>query len=158
MSTGQRRSDTAALVIDASPRTVYQAFVDPVSLMEWLPPSGMRGRALEYDFREGGRYRIELTYESGIGSGKTSDRTDVSAGRFIELIAGRRIKQTVEFESKDPTLAGEMTMTWSFDAAPGGVNVSIVADNVPSGISKAQHDDGLRSSLENLASFVARRR
>jgi hypothetical protein len=35
----------------------------------------MTGRALEYDFRDGGRYRIELRYDDGTaaGSGKTTD-------------------------------------------------------------------------------------
>lgn len=153
-----RRTDTASRVIDTFPDALYQAFADPLALMQWLPPSGMSGRALEYDFREGGRYRVELRYERGIGSGKTSDRTDVSCGRFLELRPGRRIKQSVEFESNDPALSGEMTMTWSFEPAPRGVNVTIVADSVPPGISKADHDVGLRSSLDNLASFVERLR
>ena len=50
-----------------------------------------------------------------------------------------------------------MTMTWAFDSAHGGTTVTVTADNVPSGITKADHDAGLRSSLENLAAFVERR-
>lgn len=96
-------------------------------------PSGMSGRALEYDFRDGGRYKIELRYEDGTstGSGKTTDRTDITKGRFLQLVPGRRIKQSVEFESSDPTLAGEMTMTWSFEPASEGAMVTVTADNVP---------------------------
>ncbi len=41
------RSDTAWRVIGAPPDTIYQAFSSPASLMQWLPPSGMSGRALE---------------------------------------------------------------------------------------------------------------
>jgi hypothetical protein len=36
--------------------------------------------------------------------------------------------------------------------------VTVTADNVPSGISKADHDRALRSSLDNLAGFVERPR
>jgi hypothetical protein len=72
----------------------------------------------------------------------------------LQLVPGRRIWQSVEFESSDPTFAGEMTMTWSFDPASEGAMVTVTADNAPSDISKADHDAGLRSSLDNLAGFV----
>lgn len=152
----QRRSDTATRVIRASPDTIYQAFADAAALVQWLPPSGMSGHALEYDFKEGGRYRIELRYDERMSpkSGKTTDRTDITNGRFPELLPGRRIKQSVTFESTGPALLGEMTITWSFDAAPNGTTVTITADNVPHGISKSDHDVGLPSSLEKLAAFV----
>jgi uncharacterized protein YndB with AHSA1/START domain len=155
-----KRRDTASRTIAASPERIYQAFVEPASLMEWLPPSGMTGRALQYDFRRAGRYRIELRYRGGAsaGAGKTTDRTDVTKGQFIELIPGRRITQSVEFESSDPGFAGEMIVTWSFEPAPEGSLVSVTADNVPNGISKADHDAGLRSSLDHLATFVTRER
>lgn len=156
----RRRSDTASRVIGASPDTIYESFLDPASLMQWLPSSGMSGQALEYDFREGGHYRIELRYEAAMssGSGKTTNRTDITTGRFLELAPGRRIRQTVEFESSDPSFAGEMTMTWSFEPASGGAMVSVTAENVPAGISKSDHDAGLTSSLDNLAGFVERQR
>jgi uncharacterized protein YndB with AHSA1/START domain len=145
-------------VIAASPDVIYAAFASAESLMQWLPPSGMTGRALEYDFREGGRYRIELRYEHPSGSGgKTTEQTDITTGRFVQLLPGRRITQSVEFESSDPAFAGEMMMTWSFDPAPAGTTVAITADNVPNGIGKADHDAGLKSSLDNLAGFVERR-
>lgn len=152
-----RRIDSASRTIDAPAQLVFQAFVQPASLMAWLPPQGMSGRAIEYDFREGGRYRIELRYEQDAGAGKTTGQTDITQGRFLELIAGRRITQSVEFESDDPSFAGEMMMAWSFEPVSKGTLVTIVATNVPSGISKADHDAGLRSSLDQLAAFVERR-
>ena len=158
-NTDRRRSDAATRFIHASPDTIYQAFASAEALMQWLPPAGMSGRALEYDFHEGGLYRIELRYDEKLSTepGKTTGRTDITNGRFLELRPGRHITQSVEFESSDPTFAGEMTMTWSFDIAAEGTTVTITVDNVPSGINKADHDAGLRSSLENLAAFVERR-
>jgi uncharacterized protein YndB with AHSA1/START domain len=152
----RRRSDVATRVIDASHDTIYQAFASAASLMQWLPPAGMSGRALEYEFREGGRYRIELRYDAKAAgaAGKTTGRTDITHGRFLELQRGRRITQSVEFESSDPAFADVMTMTWAFDPAPQGTTVTVRADNVPDGISKSDHDAGLRSSLRNLAVFV----
>jgi len=151
------RTDIASRLIAASPQAIYRAFVDPEALMEWLPPEGMTGRVLEFDPREGGRYRIELAYE-GEGppsdKAKTTARTDISTGRFLALVPGKRIVQSVEFESANPAFAGEMVVIWSLDAAPDGTMVTVTAENVPPGISKADHDAGLNSSLENLARFV----
>ena len=45
-------------------------------------------------------------------------------------------------------------MTWSLSPTAGGTKVSIIAENVPTGISKEDHDVGLRSTLENLGKFV----
>lgn len=150
------RVDTASRVIDALPAEIYAAFSDAASLMKWLPPSGMTGRAIEYDFRLGGSYRIELRYagEQATASGKTTDQTDISKGHFLELRPEHRIKQSVQFDSNDPAFAGEMTMTWSFEPTAEGTRVTIRADHVPRGISKADHDAGLRSSLDQLAAFV----
>jgi uncharacterized protein YndB with AHSA1/START domain len=152
------RTDRASLEIPAAPEAVYAAFADAEKLMSWLPPGGMTGRALGYDFRPGGRYRIALTYDASApaGSGKTADRTDVSAGRFVRLEPGRTIVQSVEFEAADAAFAGEMTITWSFDRIARGTRVTVTAENVPAGISQADHDAGLRSSLENLARFCTR--
>ncbi len=151
-----RRTDSATMEVSATPEAVYAAFAHPAALMQWLPPGTMTGRALEYDFRQGGRYRIALTYDDAAPStvGKTTERTDVSTGHFLSLEPGRRIVQSVEFESADAALAGEMTMTWSFEVTPSGTRVTITAENVPSAISKVDHDEGLRSSLENLAKYV----
>lgn len=151
------RTDTASLLIAAPPDTLYRAFADAEALMAWLPPADMTGRALEYDFREGGRYRLELTYgdASAVGAGKTSSQTDVSSGRFVALEVNRRITQSVEFDSADESFAGEMLMTWRFEPAPSGTLVTITAEGVPHGIRPEDHDQGLRSSLENLARFAA---
>lgn len=156
-TTGRRR-DTASIIVPADPDSVWAAFAEPDSLMEWLPPGRMTGRALEYDFRVGGRYRIELTYEDSAASsaGKSTRRTDVSVGRFLSLDAGKRVVQSVEFESDDPAYAGEMRLTWAFESLPPGTRVTVTAEDVPPGISKPDHDAGLRGSLENLAKFLAR--
>jgi uncharacterized protein YndB with AHSA1/START domain len=150
------RTDTATRLVRVSPEALYRAFIDPGALMAWLPPRGMSGRALRFEPREGGRYRIELALEGeGHGAvGKTTERTDITSGRFLELIPGRRIVQSVEFESADPAFAGTMVMTWSLEPSGRGTRVTISAENVPAGISAGDHAAGLASSLDNLARFV----
>ena len=150
-----KRIDSAARVIKATPETIYKAFVDPKALVSWLPPKGMKGQIYEFEARDGGVYRMSLTYETNHSTpGKTSEEVDVVQGRFLELIPNKRVVQLVEFESEDPIYAGEMIMTWSLTVGPKGTKVSIVCENVPEGIRKVDHDDGLRSTLENLANFT----
>ncbi|HYG48690.1 MAG TPA: SRPBCC domain-containing protein [Allosphingosinicella sp.] len=81
------RTDTATRFVPASPDAVYRAFVDPSALIAWLPPAGMSGHILEFEPREGGRYRIELALEGeGHGAtGKTTERTDHAAGLASSL-------------------------------------------------------------------------
>jgi len=156
MSVSSGRTDTASIVVSATASDVYRAFASADAVMAWLPPGKMTGRALEYDFREGGRYRVELSYagDERDGVGKTTGRTDVSRGRFVALEPAKRIVQSVEFETTDASFAGEMTMRWSFESLPEGTRVTVSAENVPPGITKADHDAGLRASLENLARFL----
>lgn len=61
-------------------------------------------------------------------SAKTTGRTDVSAGRFISLEPTRRMVQSVEFDSDDASLWGEMIMTWSFEPTAAGTMVTITAE------------------------------
>lgn len=156
--TATGRTDTASIVIaDVRVTDVFRAFVDPESVMAWLPPGDMTGRALEYEFREGGRYRIELTYagDSHTSVGKTTALTDLTGGRFLAVEPGKRIVQSVEFESDAAAFAGEMLFTWSFEAVSEGTRVTVAAENVPPGITEADHQAGLQSSLDNLARFLA---
>ena len=65
-----------------------------------------------------------------------------------------RVVQLVEFESEDPAFSGEMTMTWLLVPVARGTQVTIRAENVPEGIPPEDHEEGMRSTLANLARFV----
>ena len=98
---------------------------------------------------------MALTYRGDHpNAGKSSENTDVVEGQFAELVPNERVVQLVTFQSNDPAFAGEMRMTWNLSQAVGGTDVSIIAENVPTGISKADHDVGMRSTLDQLARFV----
>lgn len=153
-ASGGRRTDTASRVIRASPRTIYRAFVDPDAWVSWIPPGGMTGRIEAFDARVGGGYRMTLTYEDRSIAGKSTQHSDVVEGRFVELIPDERVVQAVEFQSDDPGFAGTMTMTWALRTVQGGTEVTITCENVPEGISQQDHDEGLKSTLGNLAAFT----
>ena len=149
------RVDSASRFIPASPSAVYRAFAERGAMEKWLPPTGMFGQMLEFDFREGGSYRMRLTYiDPRQGRGKTTSDSDEVEVKLVRLIDGKRIEQAVSFESEDPAFSGVMRMTWMFQPAKNGTFVTIRCENVPEGIRPEDHEAGLNSTLDNLASFL----
>lgn len=152
----QTRTDAASRTIRASAGAIYRAFVDPTSLAAWLPPKGMSARIERFEPQIGGSYRIVLSYDEpgDAAPGKASADTDIVEGRFTALVPSERIVWEVAFLSDDPAFAGTMTMTWRLKELRDGTEVTILCENVPTGIRKGDHETGLRSTLENLAKFV----
>ncbi|GAA2590520.1 hypothetical protein GCM10010435_81480 [Winogradskya consettensis] len=149
------RTDAASRVIAASIDRVYAALVDPEALMSWLPPDGMSGRFERFDAYPGGSYRLVLTYaDASAAQGKTTVDTDIVEAEFVDIVPGVRVVQAVTFVSDDPAQAGIMTMTWEVTAVEHGTRVEFRAENVPAGISPADHAAGLNSSLANLAEHL----
>ena len=149
------RTDTASRVIAAPLDRVYAALVDPQALTAWLPPDGMSGRFERFDARPGGSYRLVLTYaDASTARGKTTADSDVVEARFVDIVADARVVQAVTFVSDDPAQAGTMTMTWEVTRVEHGTRVEFRAENVPAGISAADHAAGLSSSLANLAEHL----
>jgi uncharacterized protein YndB with AHSA1/START domain len=150
------RADAAARLIPAGTEQVYAALTTSDALAAWLPPEGMSGRFEHFEARTGGGYRLVLTYADADAVGKTTAHTDVVEARFVELVPGTRVVHAVDFESGDAAYAGTMTMTWELTPVDGGTRVDIQADNVPPGISAADHAAGMASSLANLATYLER--
>lgn len=105
-----------------------------------------------FEPRIGGRFQMTLIFAST--PGKSTDNTDVVVGRFVDLVPRQRIVQAFEFDSPDPAFAGTMTMRWELESAAGGTVVTVVAESVPPGISQADHEAGMHSSLAHLAAYV----
>jgi uncharacterized protein YndB with AHSA1/START domain len=115
----------------------------------------MTARFERFDPTPGGSYRIVLTYsDPGESRGKSSADSDVVEARYVEIVPNDRVVQAVDFVSDDPAFAGTMTMTWAVHVVDSGTCVEFIADDVPDGISPADHAVGLASSLDNLASYV----
>ncbi|MGB3335807.1 MAG: SRPBCC domain-containing protein [Devosia sp.] len=149
------RTDTAARTIRATPQALYQALVTASALEEWMPPSGMTGEMTEFDPRPGGRYRMILRYDDPSISGKSGGNEDIAEARFVDLVPNERIVQEVDFASDDPRFQGTMTMSTTLTPLGDETEVRFTAENVPEGISAADHAEGMTSSLENLARFMA---
>jgi uncharacterized protein YndB with AHSA1/START domain len=149
------RTDSASRVIAAPLESVWAAFVDPEALVVWLPPGGMTGRFERFDARPGGSYRMVLTHSDVSGApGKATVDSDIVEARVVDIVPGERVVHAVDFVSDDPAYAGTMIMNWEVSAVDAGTRVSIVAEDVPDGISAEDHAAGLASSLVKLAAYV----
>ena len=107
-----------------------------------------------FDAREGGSFRISLTYDAPTGTGKTTAHTDTYHGRFVKLVTNKQVVEVVEFETTDPALRGEMTITISLDDVDGGTDVFVVYEGLPRGVSIADNETGTRMALAKLAALV----
>ena len=139
----------------AAPRErVYAALVDPAAVARWRFPQGMTCAVHEFDAREGGTLRISLTYDAPDRTGKTAGRTDTYRGRFVTLVPGELVVEVDEFETSDPALAGEMTITIHLSEADGGTQLDAVHDGLPAAVAPADNEAGWHESLARLAALV----
>jgi uncharacterized protein YndB with AHSA1/START domain len=140
--------------INAPHATVYRALLDASAVTKWMVPDGMTSHVHDFNAREGGAFRISLTYNAARGRGKTTAHTDTYHGRFMKLVPNEQVVEVVEFETKDPAMKGEMTVTISLVEANGGTDLIALHDRLPSGLSPADNEKGWRMSLEKLAKLV----
>ena len=141
--------------IRAPRAAVYRALLDPRAIAKWKVPDGMTSQVHEFDAREGGAIRVSLTYDAPTGTGKTTAHTDTYHGRFVKLVPNEQVVEVDEFETTDPALRDEMTITVTLTDAPdGGTDLVAVHKGLPSGVSPADNETGWRMSLAKLAVLV----
>ncbi|ACL16736.1 SRPBCC family protein [Methanosphaerula palustris] len=109
--------------INAPRAIVYRALLDAHAVATWMVPTGMTSTVHSFDAREGGSFRISLTYDTPTGTGKTTAQTDTFHGRFVKLVPNAQVVEVVEFETPDPTLSGEMTISYTLSDANGGTDI-----------------------------------
>jgi uncharacterized protein YndB with AHSA1/START domain len=141
--------------IDAPRAAVYRALLDPRAIERWKVPDGMACQVHEFDAREGGSFRVSLTYDAPTGAGKTAAHTDTYHGRFVKLVPDEQVVELAEFETEDPAFRGVMTITTTLtDAGSGGTELKAVHEGLPPGVSPADNETGWRMALGKLASLL----
>ena len=117
----------------------------------------MSSHVHEFDAREGGSFRVSLTYDAPSGAGKSDSNTDTYHGHFARLLPDEQVVEVFEFEASDPALGGTMTMTTSLRDVDGGTEVLIVHEGIPDSVPAADNETGTRMALDNLAALVEER-
>jgi uncharacterized protein YndB with AHSA1/START domain len=140
--------------VNAPREVVYGALLDPRAVATWMVPTGMASHVHAFDPREGGTLRISLTYDAPTGTGKTTPQTDTYHGRFVKLVPNEQVVEVVEFETTDPALQGQMTITFTLVDADGGTDIIAVHAGLPRGVPAADNEVGWQMSLAKLAALV----
>ncbi len=143
--------------VNAPRASVYRALLDARAVATWMVPNGMTSKVHAFEPLEGGSFRISLTYDEPTGTGKSTAHTDTFHGRFVKLVPNEKVVEVVEFETTDPTMRGEMTITFTLADADGGTDILAEHDGLPPGLSPADNEVGWRMSLEKLAALVEAR-
>ncbi len=150
---GRVYTQSAVRLVRAPRPVVYRALLDRAAVARWRVPDGMTAEVLEFEPREGGRFRVSLTYH-GDEAGKTSGHTDTYAGHFVRLVPDEQVVEVMAFESAEEAFAGEMTMTTNLRDAEGGTEVELVHEGIPDAVRPEDNEDGTRMTLANLAAYV----
>jgi len=108
----------------------------------------------DFDAREGGSFRVSLTYDAPDGTGKSAPHTDTYHGHFLRLVPNEQVVEVFEFETADPAFRGTMTMTTTLTDAAGGTDVLVVHEGIPDAVPAADNETGTRMALTNLAQLV----
>jgi len=141
-------------VVRAPRSEVYAALLDPAAVERWRVPDDMRAEVHEFEAREGGRFRVSLTYVDD-RPGKSTGRTDTYAGTFTRLDPDLVVVETMAFESDDTAMTTPMTMTTTLADAPGGgCLVTMVHEGVPDVLRPEDNEAGMTMALDHLARYV----
>ena len=128
-------STTISQPIKAPRSSVYRALLDQRAVAIWKVPTGMTCTVHTFDAREGGTFRISLTYDEPTETGKTTAHTDTYRGRFTKLVPNEQVVEVDEFETEDPALRGEMTITFTLTDSDDGTLLLAVHEGLPPGVS-----------------------
>ncbi len=132
-------------VLRAAPEKVYRAFTERDAIARWIPPYGFTCQVHEFDVRVGGRFRMSFTnFTTGNGHS--------FGGEYLELLPGRRIVHTDQFE--DPNMPDVLKVTIDLEKVVCGTSLSIVQENIPEVIPVEMCYLGWQESLEMLAKVV----
>jgi uncharacterized protein YndB with AHSA1/START domain len=142
--------------IAATRTDVYKALLDPDAVKQWMVPNDMTSEIHQFESREGGSFRISLSYKDETETGKTSGQTDTFHGRFLELVPNSEVVQVIEFETDEPSLQGEMTVRYLLADAPDGTVITGLHEDLPPGLSPEQNELGWRMSMDKLADLLER--
>lgn len=143
--------------INAPREIVYRILLDPAAIAQWKVPDGMSCHVHHFEPHEGGTFRISLTHDAPTESGKTSGGTDTYHGRFLRLVPNRQVVEVDEFETDDPAMRGEMTITIILSDSNDGTDLRAIHDGLPPGLAPDDNETGWRMSLARLAALLEKR-
>jgi uncharacterized protein YndB with AHSA1/START domain len=148
---------TNSKIIRATKQKIYNAFTDKDALEFWLAPNIMIGKIHDFDLKVGSGYNMSIFYIDTETTGKTSGNEDRFTAKFVELKPYEKIVQTINFQSDKNEFKNEMAMEVYLETVgSNSTKVTIVFENIPTGIDPKDNETGTEQSLEKLALYVGK--
>ena len=72
----------------------------------------------------------------------------------MKLVPNEQVVEVDEFETEDPALRGEMTITIALADSEDGTDLIAMHDGLPIGVSTADNETGWQMALAKLAALV----
>ncbi len=122
--------------IDARPETVYRLLTDPTEYVRW------KGKLAEFEPRPNGKFRVDFKNDK-----------DIVAGRFVEVIPGRRVVFTWGWEGNDAVPPDSSTVEIDLEPDGQGTRLRLVHRGLPEG-AIASHAEGWDYFLPRLTNVA----
>ena len=120
------------ITIDASPETVFRLLTDPTQYVRW------KGKLAELEPRPGGRFRIAF-----------ASTKDIAAGKYVEVVPGRRVVFTWGWEGNEQVPPGVSTVEIDLIPEGAGTRLRLVHRGLPEE-AIASHTEGWDYFLPRL--------
>lgn len=132
-------------VIAAPPERVFRTLTNPDAMVKWSPPHGFVAHMHEYNFKEGGTYRMSFT-------NLTTGSSHSFGGTYLEIKPNELIRYNDKFD--DPNLPGQMNVTIRLKEVACGTDLRITQEGIPDAIPVEMCYLGWQQSL-NLLTLLA---
>jgi glutathione S-transferase len=141
---------TIRRVIRAPRQKVFDAFIKPELLRQWMGPRGFKATALEMEPRAGGHYRLTMQHRHG--------DTSTVEGTYKEITPPERIVFTWKWGGERMAALPETLVTVTFTERKGADGVETEVQLLHSGFPAAgvrdEHYGGWQGCVNKLADFT----
>lgn len=137
--------------LSAAPERVFAAFASAELVAQWLTPSPeVKLSVLEFDFREGGRYRFAYDTPEG--------QRMLVGGVYRKIDAPVRLEFSWLIEPPDVHAGIESQVTVAITASASGSDVLILHERFGRTDANERHAAGWAGALQQLQQLVRSRR
>lgn len=137
--------------------TVFAAWSNPEMLGQWFGPHSHKCKVEQYEFKEGGQYRIRMipleadnacSEEAGGEPGGDS----ICVGQFIKIDAPHSIVMSFTWTEGD---MGDTLLTIEFNDNNGETDIVLTHEKIPTEDLRTAHTGGWIGTLECLEEYLS---
>ena len=133
--------------IRQTPEAIFEAFSNAEALSKWFTPSvEVTVDVLSFDFRVGGGFELCYTMPDR--------RRAVVVGVYEEIARPNQIVTSWVWQAPDPLAGIPMRVAFEFVEKPGGTEVWVNHEGIPTDAACTVHEGGWDASLGNLAVYL----